>query len=205
MIGQKHRVCKVMSKAKVPAPHAGPAGRPAGPLACLLAVFCLLAAMVAPVLAQDNPSGLPLPRFATTRSTPINVRVGPGTRYDISWIYVKEGVPVEIIQEFDTWRRIRDVDGSEGWVHQNLLSGDRAAYIAPWDATIEVPLLPDRNEEASARAILASGFRVDLSECDGSWCEVSATHRPEGERAATYHGYVRQDQLWGVYRTEVFD
>jgi len=191
-----------MFQRKVPAP----AGRLAAGLTRLLLVLLLLVpAGLERAMAQDNPSGLPLPRFATTRSTPINVRVGPGTRYDIAWVYVKAGVPVEIIQEFDTWRRIRDVDGSEGWVHQNLLSGDRAAYVAPWNAGLEVPLLPDRNDSASPRAVLGSGFRVEVSECDGQWCEVSATHRPENGRASTYHGYVHQDQLWGVYRTEVFD
>src|SRR5262245_17299828 len=94
----------------------------------LFAILALAAAAFAETaaLAQDNPSGLPLPRFATTRSSPINVRVGPGTRYDVAWVYVKPGTPVEIIQEFDTWRKIRDFDGSEGWVHQNLLSGNRA-------------------------------------------------------------------------------
>ena len=93
------------------------------PLAMLL--------LAIPSLAQDNPSGLPLPRFATTRSEPINVRVGPGTKYEVSWTYLKSGIPVEIVQEFDTWRKIRDVDGAEGWVHQTLLSGVRAGYAAP--------------------------------------------------------------------------
>ena len=40
--------------------------------------------------------------------------------------YLPDGTPVEIVQEFDTWRKVRDADGSEGWIHQNLLSGKRA-------------------------------------------------------------------------------
>src|SRR5690606_31823758 len=47
-----------------------------------------------PAAAAEGPSGLPLPRFATTRSTPINVRIGPGTRYGVAWVYVKAGTPV---------------------------------------------------------------------------------------------------------------
>jgi SH3-like domain-containing protein len=94
---------------------------------CLPWLVMVVALLVPPALAQvGNPSGLPLPRFATTRSEPINVRVGPGQKYDIAWTYLKAGVPVEIIQEFDTWRKIRDVDGTEGWIHQNLLTGTRA-------------------------------------------------------------------------------
>ena len=86
-------------------------------LAGLGGLLCAPAWLATPALAQaDNPSGLPLPRFATTRSDPINVRVGPGTKYEVAWTYLKSGIPVEIVQEFDTWRKIRDVDGTEGWV-----------------------------------------------------------------------------------------
>ena len=102
----------------------------------LLLLAILAAAILAASLAHaaDGPSGLPLPRFVTTRSTPANVRVGPGTKYSVAWVYLKAGTPVEIIQEFDTWRKIRDVDGSEGWLHQNLLVGRRAGLVAPWRA-----------------------------------------------------------------------
>ncbi len=150
--------------------------------------------------AADNPSGLPLPRFATTRSTPINVRVGPGTRYDIAWVYVKAGTPVEIVQEFDTWRKIRDVDGSEGWVHQNLLSGKRAGLAAPWRQDEQIPLLSQRGQADGVRAYLGPGFRVEIDKCDGSWCEVKAT-----AASATYSGYLPQAELWGVYQGEAFD
>ena len=123
------------------------------------AVLVLLAALgmpaALPVQAADNPSGLALPRFATTRSTPINVRVGPGTRYGIAWVYVKAGTPVEIIQEFDTWRKIRDVDGSEGWVHQNMLSGKRAGIAAPWNGgESRIPLLSHKGGTEGVRAYL---------------------------------------------------
>ena len=155
-------------------------------------------------LAQENPTGLPLPRFASTRSSPINVRVGPGTRYDVAWVYVKPGTPVEIIQEFDTWRKIRDVDGSVGWVHQNLLSGKRAGLAAPWKEGEQTALLSGRNADDGVRAWLGSNFRVEIDSCDGEWCEVSATARSDG-RSASYSGFLPQSELWGVYQGEAFD
>jgi SH3-like domain-containing protein len=170
----------------------------------LLTLLALLvAALVPPALAQaNNPSGLPLPRFASTRSEPINVRVGPGERYDIAWTYLKSGIPVEIFQEFDTWRKIRDADGEEGWIHQNLLTGTRAAYVTPIIANGEVPLLADQSEGAAVRARLGPGLKVTVKQCDGTWCEVSASG--PGQRN-TYSGYLHQDELWGVYPDEVFD
>jgi SH3-like domain-containing protein len=175
--------------------------------AALLALALLaMAAAHLPTLAiaaATNPSGLPIPRFVTTRSNPINVRVGPGTRYDVAWVYVKAGTPVEIIQEFDTWRKIRDVDGSEGWLHQNLLQGRRAGLVAPWRPAGEtLALRRDRSADAGVRAWLTPGYRVELKECDGSWCSVVAT--VEGS-SRSYEGWLPQDELWGVYKGEEFD
>lgn len=195
MIGQIQPVCKVMLFLPVLADRLRP-------FFLVLLALCAAFAALPQALAQDNPSGLKLPRFVTTRSHPINVRVGPGTRYDIAWNYTVSGVPVEIIQEFDTWRKIRDVDGDEGWVHQSLLSGNRAGYATPLVANGEVSMLADRSEAAPVRARLAAGVRVSISECDGAWCNVTAGQ--PGERQS-FAGWVRQEELWGVYAAEEFD
>ena len=142
----------------------------------VIVALVLPALFVGSAFAQsdNNPSGLPLPRFATTRSDPINVRVGPGTDYDIAWVFLKAGQPVEIVQEFDTWRKIRDVEGAEGWVHQSLLSGNRAAFVAPWREGDPVALKSRGSEASSVRAWLATGMLVTVSKCDGTWCAVTA-------------------------------
>ena len=203
MIGQILFLCKAMFETPL---------RPlfSHTLRALVRLFCglalLVAALIPPALAQaDNPSGLPLPRFATTRSEPINVRVGPGTKYDVVWTYLKSGIPVEIVQEFDTWRKIRDVDGDEGWVHQNLLSGTRAGYVTPIQANGEIPLMANRADNAGIRARLAAGFKVVIKECDGTWCDVTATSQDPAQRSTSYNGYLHQEELWGVYPDEIFD
>jgi SH3-like domain-containing protein len=167
----------------------------------LRAAFCLalcLSALPA-CAAEKNEDGLPLPRFASTRAAPINVRVGPGTKYDIAWIYNRPDMPVEITAEFDIWRKIRDFDGTEGWVQQNLLSGSRTGLVQPWKKDADVPLLASAADTAGVRAYLGSGYRVDVRRCDGSWCQVDAP-----AKGATYSGYVKQSDLWGVYQGETF-
>lgn len=166
-------------------------------------VVLLLGGTTAEAWAQQT--GLPLPRFASTRSSPINVRVGPGTRYEVAWVYVKPGTPVEIIQEYDTWRKVRDFDGSEGWIHQNLLQGKRSGLVAPWRAGEQIALYSGKREDGGVRAYLPAGFVVDITECDGTWCAVSATDHPLGVNPTTYAGYLPQDALWGVYKDETFD
>ena len=93
--------------------------RPSAPLwAASLALATLSLLVLAPAsgaLAADPPSnaqrkgtGLPLPRFASLRADEANVRAGPGTRYPIEWVFKRKGMPVEIVAEFENWRKIRE-------------------------------------------------------------------------------------------------
>lgn len=174
--------------------------RPAG-----LSMIMLLAATCFPAFAaEQNTDGLPLPRFATTRSAPINVRVGPGQKYDVAWIFTKPGTPVEIIAEFDIWREVRDFDGSEGWIQQNLLSGSRAGLVAPWKKGASIPLVASASSDAGIRAYLGAGFRVDIRKCDGTWCQVDAVDHDDNGHATTYSGYLKQSDIWGAYEGEAF-
>ena len=77
--------------------------------------------------AQDGTSGLPIPRFVSLRADEVNMRTGPGVRYPIDWVYARQGLPVQVIGEFEAWRQIRDSEGSTGWVHRTMLSGRRTA------------------------------------------------------------------------------
>ncbi|GHD15444.1 SH3 domain-containing protein [Tianweitania populi] len=141
-------------------------------------------------------SGLPLPRFVSLKSGRVNSRVGPGVNYAVDWMYLKSGMPMEIIQEYDNWRRVRDPDGAEGWVNQSLLSGRRTAIVAPWqrgkpDAVISVMDQP--NKEASVVARVEPGVIGTIKTCNGSWCEMTFAGR---------EGWISQALLWGAYPGE---
>ena len=146
-----------------------------------------------------------LPRFVSTRSDPINVRVGPGTKYEIAWTYLKPGVPVEIVQEFDTWRKIRDVDGEEGWVHQNLLAGTRTGYVTPIVANGEIAAA--RRAVRRCRHPRHAGARPARADQGLRRRLVRSQRRgqAEGGRSSTYSGFLHQEELWGVYPDEIFD
>src|SRR5919106_133867 len=74
-------------------------------------------------------TGLPLPRFVSLGSDEVNLRFGPGETYPIAWILTREGLPVEIVEEFDTWRKVRLHDGDFGWIHGSLLSSRRTVLV----------------------------------------------------------------------------
>lgn len=171
-------------------------------LALVLSVITLISAAPAWAQSANNPSGLPLPRFASTRSAPVNVRVGPGIRYDLAWTYLKAGQPVEIIQEFDTWRKIRDAEGDTGWIHQNLLSGRRVGLVAPWGKD-QTGLHLKASDESKVRAWLGSGYLVAINGCENAWCAVDVETQEKGGK--TYSGYLPQMRLWGVYPNEEFN
>ena len=130
-------------------------------------------------------TGLPLPRFVSLKSSEANMRSGPGLRYPIQWIYRREGLPVEVIAEFDTWRKLRDWEGTEGWMHQSMLSGDRTAMITG----SAVFILRDPSPNARIVAQLETGVIVDLRSCGGEWCEVAV----EG-----YRGWLDRGELYGL-------
>ncbi|PCH99565.1 MAG: hypothetical protein COB76_05420 [Alphaproteobacteria bacterium] len=160
-------------------------------------LILLLCVLLFPNIASAQVIGevtkLPVPRFVSIRSDRTYARTGPGTRYPIKWVYQKNNMPVEITQEFDTWRKIRDVEGEEGWVHQSLLSGKRFAVMNESQA---MPLLKSNDDDARPVALIESGAILRLESCKGQWCEASASG---------FNGWISYDSVWGVYEGEEFD
>ncbi|MBV6656950.1 MAG: hypothetical protein KI785_04195 [Devosiaceae bacterium] len=145
-------------------------------------------------------TGFPLPRFVSIRPDRANVRVGPGGAYDIDFTFQRSGLPVEIIAEFGNWRKIRDMDGDEGWIRHDLLTGRRMAVIAPWSGGDPLPARGSPSDAAATRYLLEPGVLATLRSCDGNWCDVSAP-----EDRGRWRGYVEQSAIWGAYPDEQFD
>jgi SH3-like domain-containing protein len=138
-------------------------------------------------------SGLPVPRFVSLKPDRVNVRGGPTRDHDVTFVYTRAGLPVEITAESDNWRRIRDSEGSEGWVYHSLLSGRRTAVVAPKDKTALVPLYDQADKTGAVVAQLQAGVLATVKRCTGSWCRLVGPG---------YDGWAVQEQLWGVYPNE---
>lgn len=174
-------------------------------LTTVIAASIGLAAVISaasPTLAQGagkGASGLPLPRFVSLKSKRVNIRIGPSTDYAVAWMYMKAGTPMEIIQEYDNWRRVRDADGTEGWVNQALLSGDRTAVAAPWmrgkGSDVFVNMRREPQSGAAVTAKLQPGVVITVDECNGDWCHSSVNGA---------EGWVNQAEIWGAYPGEAF-
>jgi len=140
-----------------------------------------------------GPSGLPLPRFASVKGPRAPVRSGPSARYPVAWVYQAGGLPVEVLAEFEQWRRIRDADGDEGWIRSDRLSGWRTAQIPPGGRPL--PLRPAPERSSKPLAMLAPGVVARVLSCSGQWCRIHVD---------AYEGWVAQSALWGVYAGETW-
>ncbi len=170
--------------------------------------FCLaaLVALPGPAGAVSNDGGratkLPLPRYASLKTDRVNLREGPSKDHRTLWVFRRAGLPVEIIAEYETWRRIRDSEGTEGWVLHSLLSGRRTAVVtAPTGAKAAptVPLLARADAGASEEAKLEAGVIGSVKTCSGSWCRIVVALP---QTRSDVDGYIRQERLWGVYPNE---
>ena len=160
----------------------------------VLAAF-MISGAPAVTVADDTVKGfreteLPLPRFVSLRAERVYVRAGPAMRYPVKWVYKRDHMPVEIIQEFENWRKIRDFEGDEGWVHSSLLTGDRTALVRAEDM---IPLREGFSGDARMVARLEPMVIARLDKCIESWCRV---------KTGSYHGWVERNFLWGIYDDE---
>lgn len=157
-------------------------------------LFATLLPMADVALAQQrSASGLALPRFVSVRGVEVNMRTGPGMQYPIEWVYRLQGLPLEVVAEHKTWRKVRDWDGSQGWVHQSMLAGKRAFMVTGGPVSIHVQAATDSVEVARAETGVVGQLKACPERSD--WCEVSV----DG-----FDGWLQRTDFWGVLDDEAF-
>lgn len=183
-----------------------PSSRALGLAAALLAALSLSTA--APAATESAPtgvpagkvSGLPVPRYVSLKTDRVNLREGPSKDHRTAWVFQRAGLPVEITAEYETWRRIRDAEGTEGWVLHSLLSGRRTALVMPWakSGTDALPLYDTAADSGQMIARLQPNVIASVKTCRDGWCRVTIL-MPDSRDVS---GYMKQDKLWGVYPNE---
>jgi SH3-like domain-containing protein len=143
-----------------------------------------------PVLSSST--GLPIPRYASMGASQVNMRSGPGEQYPISWVYKREALPVEITGEFGPWRKVKDMDGIEGWVNGNLLSDQRTGLVLG-----QTRLLYSSNDSSSRPLYrIEKGVVAKIIVCDEGWCQLNADGKT---------GFILREHIWGTYANENFN
>jgi SH3-like domain-containing protein len=161
----------------------------------ILALFMLVGSGASfgpfPAFSAPEGTGLPLPRFVSLRANEVNLRTGPGVQYPIDWVFRRQNLPVEIIAEFKTWRKIRDWQGEQGWIHQSMVAGKRTVIITGNTRTLR----SKANAKSKSVARIENYVIGNLLSCPGAegWCRVEV----DG-----FKGWLRRVEFWGVHRNE---
>jgi SH3-like domain-containing protein len=134
-------------------------------------------------------SGLPVPRFASLRAGRAYMRAGPGKEYPVIWEFVRPGTPLEVVSEWNVWRKVRDADGTEGWMDRAMLSTDRTIQITRQMRDLRAR--PDLSSPIVLRAEPGVVMRVTM--CADRWCRVEGQGRS---------GYLLREHGFGVYPAE---
>lgn len=160
-------------------------------LFALVAAPTLLTA-AAGAVAPLVPNARPTPYWASLSAGEARMRTGPGRNYPASWEYRRNGLPVQVVEVYPGWRKIRDPDGTEGWMITNLLSSQRTAIVRDVEVMLRAAPQPDAPIVWRAEP----GVVGKLSKCAGGWCRFDAAGRA---------GFVETEHLWGVERMEAID
>ena len=118
--------------------------------------------------SQPAASVSSLPLFVSLRSGKVNLRSGPGVQYPIDWVYQRRDLPVQLVDKFDTWRRVRDWQGTTGWVHQTMIHGKRTVMVT----VPEIVLRRAPDAQAAGLARLQEKVIASLKACKTGWCQI---------------------------------
>jgi len=134
-----------------------------------------------------------IPRFVSLKSDDVNLRIGSSTNYPIILKYVIKNMPVEITDEYERWRKIRDREGNEGWIYGDLLKGDRFAIIIKNNKSkIYVFSKPDGVPIGEIGKLNIVKIKV----CLKKWCKIQFN---------SHKGWMNKKNLWGIYENETIN
>lgn len=134
----------------------------------------------------------PTPYWASLAASEVMMRTGPGTNYPGTWRYVRDELPIRVLQVRGDWRRIEDPAGAQGWMAARLLSEQRTALVI--GDVRPMRAAPDRGAKVNWRA--AAGVVGKIAHCAAGWCEFEVRGRA---------GYIETAHIWGVGPDEVVE
>jgi len=127
------------------------------------------------------------PGHAARRADEVYLRLGPGKRYPIEWVYKRRDLPMRIEREFEEWRLVRDQENTKGWVHQATLAPRRTGVVTGGERVLR----REAHDDAAPVARLKPGVIVRLRACEASsdWCQAQVQE---------YRGWIKRSEVWGI-------
>ena len=122
--------------------------------------------------------------FLSLKNNEVNLRQGPSFEYPIKFTYKKKYLPVVIIDESETWRKIKDFKNNSGWIHISQLSKKKSAINTKNNSILyKKPTIYSK-----PIAKLEVGRLVLIKKCKEKWCKITS---------GGYEGWIFKNVLWG--------
>ncbi len=136
----------------------------------------------APAQAEDDDG---VPYWVSLRKQPANLRVGPGREYRISWVYVRQGLPMRVLRVMGGWRLVEDPDGARGWMLAQFLTRTHTGMVKGGEAAIR------ESKDGSGKLLwrAAPGVVAKIDDCEDGWCKADIDGRK---------GFIEADKVWGA-------
>jgi SH3-like domain-containing protein len=111
-----------------------------------------------------------------------NVRAEPNEEAEVLWKMWKF-MPLEIVAYRGDWRRIRDLDGDEGWMHKSSLGNVPTVMVKKDGAKLR------KSRGGAVLWIMDRGYALRVFSVRGAWIEVSDL--------SSASGWIRTSDVWG--------
>lgn len=154
-------------------------GRYATSMVMMLLLLAGVFAQVTPVRAE----------MVAIAKNSVNMRSGPGTKYKVQW-KLGRGFPLKVIKRGRNWLRVRDFEGTTGWVNRRLVNHVPHMIVKVHKKSrrkINVRSGPGTNNRIVAKAYYGVVFKTLKKK--GGWVKV------EHEKGVV--GWVKRSLLWG--------
>ena len=139
-----------------------------------------------------NGSGLNIPRMVSLKKVPVYMRTGPGLKYPIKYEYNKAHYPMNIIGEFNNWRKVNTINNIKGWIHTSLLSSLKTGLIIETTILKKTPF-----DKSKSIAKLLPNLLVEIKNCNEIWCKILII------KNQSYTGWVKKRLIWGSTKNKI--
>jgi SH3-like domain-containing protein len=146
------------------------------------AVLLALIPIAGSAIAQSTKK---TPYWASIDEAEARMRTGPSEDFPVKWVYKRQNLPVKVVAVHETWRKVEDPDGDQGWMYVGLLSPNRTALVIG-TGIAAMRDTPDPTARIAWRVEPGVVGRID--DCQKGWCRLDVLGRT---------GYIEVDRLWG--------
>ena len=124
------------------------------------------------------------PKYVSLKKNEVNARVNASFDAPLKFLYQKKGLPVLTIDEYGNWKKIRDIDGEESWIHKSMLSNKKTFINIK-----KQNLIKYLEKKDLVVAIVNDGVVGKIIKCNNSYCLV---------KIKDYKGWLEKQFLWGI-------